>query len=50
MSDQKIIQAFHAIWGNFLEAVMITQKSREIVTVNKAVDLGYAFEYEKIAR
>lgn len=38
MSDQEIIQAFHAMWGNFPEAVMITQKNREIVALNKKAE------------
>lgn len=38
MSDNEIIQAFHLMWGNFPEAVMITQKSREIVAVNKVAE------------
>ena len=29
LSEKEIIQAFHLMWGNFPEAVMITQKSRE---------------------
>lgn len=36
MTDEELIKAFHAMWGNFPEAVMITQKSREIVAMNKA--------------
>lgn len=35
MSNEEIIRAFHLMWDNFPEAVMITQKSREIVAVNK---------------
>lgn len=38
MSDEKIIEAFHLMWGNFPEAVVITQKSREIVAVNKTAE------------
>lgn len=38
MTDNEIIQAFHAMWGNFPEAVMITQKSREIVALNKVAE------------
>ena len=34
MSDNEIIQAFHLMWGNFPEPVMITQKSREMIAVN----------------
>lgn len=41
MSEKEIIQAFHLMWGNFPEPVMITQKSREIIAVNKkAEELG----------
>ena len=36
MTDNEIIAAFHAMWDNFPEGVVITQKSREIVAVNKA--------------
>ncbi len=35
MTDQEIISAFHAMWDNFPEPVMITQKSRVMVAVNK---------------
>lgn len=35
MSDNEILKAFHMMWDNFPEAVMITQKSREIIAVNK---------------
>jgi len=35
MTDNEIIAAFHAMWDNFPEGVVITQKSREIVAVNK---------------
>ena len=38
MSENEIIQAFQLMWGNFPEAVMITQKSREIVAVNKVAE------------
>ena len=41
MSNEEIIQAFHLMWDNFPEAVTITQKSREIVAVNKkAAEFG----------
>ena len=41
MSNDEIIRAFHLMWDNFPEAVMITQKSREIVAVNKkAAEFG----------
>ena len=36
MTDNEIIAVFHAMWDNFPEGVVITQKSREIVAVNKA--------------
>ena len=43
MSDEEIIRAFHLMWDNFPEAVTITQKSREIVAVNKkAAEFGLA--------
>ena len=35
MSNEEILKAFHLMWDNFPEAVMITQRSREIVAVNK---------------
>ena len=41
MTDQEVIQAFHIMWDNFLEPVTITQRSREIIAVNKkAAELG----------
>ncbi len=41
MSNEEILKAFHLMWDNFPEAVMITQKSREIVAVNKkAAEFG----------
>ncbi|MBP3722277.1 MAG: hypothetical protein J6I62_03375 [Selenomonadaceae bacterium] len=41
MTDEEIIRAFHAMWDNFPEPVTITQKSREIVAVNKkAAEMG----------
>lgn len=41
MTDEEIIKAFHAMWDKFPEPVTITQKSREIVAVNKkAAELG----------
>ena len=43
MSNEEIIRAFHLMWDNFPEAVTITQKSREIVAVNKkAAEFGLA--------
>ena len=35
MSNEEILKSFHLMWDNFPEAVMITQKSREIIAVNK---------------
>lgn len=35
MTDEEIIRAFHVMWDNFPEPVMITQKSREMIAVNK---------------
>lgn len=41
MTDQEIINAFHAMWDNFPEPVSITQKNREIIALNKkAEELG----------
>ena len=41
MTDQEVIQAFHIMWDNFPEPVTITQRSREIIAVNKkAAELG----------
>ena len=41
LSNEEIIRAFHLMWDNFPEAVTITQKSREIVAVNKkAAEFG----------
>ena len=41
MTDQELIQAFHAMWDNFPEVVMLILKSREIIAVNKSgQDLG----------
>ena len=41
MSNEEILKAFRLMWDNFPEAVMITQKSREIVAVNKkAAEFG----------
>jgi len=41
MSNEEIIRAFHLMWDNFPEAVVITQKSREIVALNKkAAEFG----------
>ena len=38
MTDQEIINAFHLMWGDFPEPVTITQKSREIIAVNKKAE------------
>ena len=36
-----VIHAFHIMWDNFPEPVIITQRSREIIAVNKkAAELG----------
>lgn len=35
MTEEEIIRAFHEMYDNFPEPVMITQKSREMVAVNK---------------
>ena len=41
MTEEEIIRAFHAMWDNFPEPVTITQRSREMVAVNKkAAELG----------
>ncbi|MCR5176027.1 MAG: hypothetical protein K6C05_04180 [Anaerovibrio sp.] len=41
MSDEELVKAFHAMWGNFPEPVMIIQKSREVMAVNdKAAAFG----------
>lgn len=41
MKDEELIQAFHVMWNDFPEAVMIIKKDREIITVNsKAADFG----------
>ena len=34
-TNEEIIQAFHLMWDNFPEPVMITQKNREMIAVNK---------------
>lgn len=38
MTDAEIIRAFHAMWDNFPEPVTITQRSRDIIAVNKAAE------------
>jgi hypothetical protein len=34
--DSKVIDAFHLMWGNFPEPVMLVHKSRDILAVNEA--------------
>ncbi|AIF54108.1 hypothetical protein [Pelosinus sp. UFO1] len=34
--EAKVIEAFHMMWDNFPEAVMLIHKSREILAVNNA--------------
>ena len=34
--DAKVIEAFHMMWGNFPEAVMLIHKNRDILAVNDA--------------
>ncbi|HWR08073.1 hypothetical protein [Sporomusa sp.] len=36
MIDTKIIEAFHLMWDNFPEPVMLVHKTREIIAVNSA--------------
>lgn len=36
MIDAKIVEAFHLMWGNFPEPVMLVHKTREILAVNEA--------------
>jgi hypothetical protein len=36
MTDAKVLEAFHMMWDNFPEAVMLVHKSREILAVNDA--------------
>ena len=38
MNDDEIIRAFHSMWDNFPEPVMITQKNREMVALNKKAE------------
>lgn len=41
MTEAEVIGAFHAMWDNFPESVMLIKKSREIFGVNKkAASLG----------
>ena len=34
MTDEQIIEAFHAMWDNFPESIMLIKKSREIIALN----------------
>ncbi|HEY3425936.1 MAG TPA: hypothetical protein VGL27_14145 [Negativicutes bacterium] len=36
MVDSKIVEAFHLMWGNFPEPVMLVHKNRDILAVNEA--------------
>ena len=36
MADEKVIEAFQMMWGNFPDPVMLVHKSREILAVNTA--------------
>lgn len=36
MADQSVIKAFHLMWDNFPESVMLINKDREIIASNKA--------------
>jgi hypothetical protein len=36
MVDDKLIEAFHLMWGNFPEPVMLVHQTREILAVNEA--------------
>lgn len=36
MKDEKVIEAFQMMWGNFPDPVMLVHKSREILAVNEA--------------
>ncbi len=38
MTDSEIISAFHAMWDDFPEPVTMTQRSREMIAVNKAAE------------
>ena len=38
MVEEKVINAFHLMWGKFPEAVMLVHKSREILAVNEAAE------------
>jgi len=41
MTDEQIFEAFHAMWDNFPESVMLIKKSREILALNpKCAELG----------
>lgn len=36
MTDEKVIEAFQMMWGNFPEPVMLVHKSRDILAINEA--------------
>lgn len=38
MTKQEVIQAFHMMWDNFPEPVMLTTKSRDIQAINKKAE------------
>jgi len=41
MSDSKIIEAFHMMWGNFPAPVRLIHKNRKVLAVNEmAKDIG----------
>lgn len=38
MVYDKVIEAFHLMWGNFPEGVQLTHKNREIIALNTACE------------
>lgn len=34
MTDEQIIEAFHAMWDNFPEPIMLIKRNREIIALN----------------
>lgn len=40
MDNQNVIEAFHMMWDNFPEPVMLIKKSRDIFAVNKTAAAG----------
>lgn len=38
MDEQKLFEAFHMMWDNFPELVMLIKKSRQIYAVNKKAE------------